>query len=68
MVPRPPPHPRLGKNKLPRAKKVQKKHLFNDFRVQTFPKWSSAPPPHPQLGLKKTVTRQKNNTYYTALG
>ena len=69
MVPRPPPHPRLGKNNCHEANKINKKHLFDDSHVflskelenhiklsQNVPR---APPPHPRLGKTK-LPRGKN--------
>ena len=56
IIPRPPPHPQLGKTKLPRGKTNRKKYVFDDFHVfyfQSFkngPKMVPGPSPHLQLG------------------
>ena len=54
----PPPHPHLGKKRMPRGKTKRNKHVFNHFHGFYFklkngpkmvPRWSPRPPPHPQL-------------------
>ena len=63
MVPRPPPHPRLGKNKLPRGKKNRKIYFWDAFNVfyqkveKLIPTWS-------QNGPKCLETSQTNNLMF----